>query len=213
MPINIQKYEEIKKLLKTQEISCAFMIVTKNQSRGDILELLKRGHLLFGENRVLEGVKKYDDLLRDEFKNIELHLIGSLQSNKIKLALQNFDVIQSIDREKLIMEIEKNFNKGLDIRTKEFFIQVNIGNEQQKSGIQVSQLPDFYQFASKKIKINGLMCIPPNFGSPKKYFLEMLSLKNKLNPKLKLSMGMSNDFQDAVECQSNMIRIGSAIFQ
>ncbi len=188
------------------------MIVTKNQSNQDICELIKQGFQLFGENRVQEAKLKYysSNLYK---KNIELHLIGPLQTNKAKDALKIFDVIQTIDRYSLVDEISKQLIKLPSIKTKKFFIQVNIGHEEQKSGISIKDLKDLYNYSiDRKLNIYGLMCIPPNVLDPKDHFKEMFDLREKLNKHLKLSMGMSNDYKIALKFQSDIIRVGSLIF-
>ena len=189
------------------------LIVTKNQNQEDIIDLIKNGYSLFGENRVQEAKKKYTNLI--ESHEIKLHLIGPLQSNKAKIAIKLFDTIQSIDRKSIIDHVcdilEK---KNQQVRTKEFFIQVNIGGEDQKSGIEVEDLNDLYIYAiKKKLNIKGLMCIPPNDDEPSKYFIEMTKIRDSLDKSLLLSMGMSNDYSVAVKHGSNLIRIGSAIFK
>lgn len=187
------------------------LIVTKNQTIEDISTLINMGFRVFGENRVQEAKKKFlKNILGD---NLNLHLIGPLQTNKVKLALKIFDVIQSVDRINLIDEISKYLKNELPVKTKNFFIQVNIGNEPQKSGINKQHVKEIYQYSIKKgLKISGLMCIPPNDSNSKFYFQEMIELKNNIDNKLKLSMGMSNDYLEAVKCKSNMIRVGSLIF-
>ena len=183
------------------------MIVTKNRSIEEIIELIKLGENIFGENRVQEAKKKFN------FQNpkIELHLIGPLQTNKVKDALGIFDVIQSIDRKKLIDCIHDHMNK--ETKTKNFFIQVNIGNESQKSGVSIGDLPIIYDYAQKKeLNIKGLMCIPPLNLDPKIFFEKMVEIKNQINPNLNLSMGMSDDYKIALGCGSNLIRVGSLIF-
>lgn len=188
------------------------MIVTKNQSNEDISELINRGFKLFGENRVQEAKLKYYKSNLNE-KNIELHLIGPLQTNKVKDALKIFDAIQTIDRVSLVDEISKQLIKLTTIKTKKFFIQVNIGDESQKSGVSRKHLKDLYDYSiDRKLNIHGLMCIPPNILDPKDHFKEMIDLRNKINTELKLSMGMSNDYKIALRFQSDMIRVGSFIF-
>lgn len=189
------------------------LIVTKNQSQKDIFDLLNMGYLSFGENRVQEAVLKYTDVLRNNFKNLKLHLIGPLQSNKTKIALEAFDTIQSIDRKKIVDTISDILNTDSIVRAKEFFIQVNIGKEKQKSGIYPEDVNDFYQYCKKKnMNIKGLMCIPPNDLQPEKYFLELKTLREKIDSKLLLSMGMSQDYDIALKFDSNIIRVGSKIF-
>lgn len=189
------------------------LIVTKNQSQKDIFDLLNMGYFSFGENRVQEAVLKYTDVLRNNFKNLKLHLIGPLQSNKTKIALETFDTIQSIDRKKIVDTISDILNNGSIVRVKDFFIQVNIGKEKQKSGIDPEDVIDFYQYCKKKnLNIKGLMCIPPNDFQPEKYFLELKILREKIDSNLLLSMGMSQDYDIALKFDSNIIRVGSKIF-
>jgi len=187
------------------------LIVSKNQSLDDVKTLIDKGYKIFGENKVQEAKKKFQEL--DNLFKINLHLIGPLQTNKVKEALHLFNTIQSVDREKLVDEISKFINKKDEIKTKSFYIQINIGSEDQKSGIDKSEFKDFYHYAlAKDLNIEGLMCIPPNDTNTNQYFREMNEIRKKINPTLKLSMGMSNDYQIALEHQSNLIRIGSLIF-
>ena len=189
------------------------LIVTKNQSQKDIYDLLNMGYMSFGENRVQEAVLKYTDVLRNNFKNLKLHLIGPLQSNKTKIALKTFDTIQSIDRKKIVDTISDILNTDPIVRVKDFFIQVNIGKEKQKSGIDPEDVINFYQYCKRKnLNIKGLMCIPPNDLQPEKYFLELKILKEKIDSNLLLSMGMSQDYDIALKFDSNIIRVGSKIF-
>tara|TARA_E500000178_G_C16886863_1_gene691652 strand:+ start:24 stop:665 length:642 start_codon:yes stop_codon:yes gene_type:complete len=189
------------------------LIVTKNQSQKDIFDLLNMGYFSFGENRVQEAVLKYTDVLRNNFKNLKLHLIGPLQSNKTKIALETFDTIQSIDRKKIVDTISDILNNGSIVRVKDFFIQVNIGKEKQKSGIDPEDVIDFYQYCKRKnLNIKGLMCIPPNDLKPEKYFSELKVLREKIDSNLLLSMGMSQDYDIALKFDSNIIRVGSKIF-
>ncbi len=187
------------------------LIVTKNQSVDDIKELINSGFRLFGENRVQEAKLKFSSL--NNFEEINLHLIGPLQTNKVKEALMLFDTIESIDRKKLIDEIFKLKNKDLKIRTNNFYIQINIGSEDQKFGVDKAEVFELYEYAiSKDLNIEGFMCIPPNTSSPEKYFQEMNSIRDNLDKNLKLSMGMSNDYLLALKNNSNIVRIGSLIF-
>jgi len=207
--INISSLTRIKQdISKYNDVS--FMAVTKNRSESDILDLYNHNILLFGENKVQEAKKKFSSL---NLKNISLHLIGPLQTNKVKDALNIFDCIQSIDREKLVVEIIKNKKKLSQFKTSDYFIQINIGEEEQKSGVSIKDTKDFYNYClESKLNIVGLMCIPPNSMNVEKYFNEMKNIKNDINPKLKLSMGMSNDYTIALRCKSNLIRIGSKLF-
>ncbi len=210
MPINFQNLEIIESTLKNYDGS-DLLIVTKNQQTQDISDLLSKGYNIFGENRVQEAKSKYEQL-RKEYK-FNLHLIGPLQTNKVKIALKLFDVIQTIDRFTLVDAISKFIENQTSIKTSKFFIQVNIGNEFQKFGVPKENLIELYEYClKKKLSISGLMCIPPNTSNPDKYFEEMKNLKNDINPNLSLSMGMSNDYKIALDYNSNIIRIGSLIF-
>ena len=212
MTVDLTKLQEINKNLDFYKES-SLLIVTKNQSIDDISALIAMGYTNFGENRVQEAQLKFQPIINKH--KISLHLIGSLQTNKVKSALSLFDTIQSIDRISLVDEIHKNFlNEKKLIRTKDFFIQVNIGNEKQKSGVNINNLSELYHYCrEKQINILGLMCIPPNDTNTEAYFQEMNVLKQKINPSLKLSMGMSGDYMLALKKNSNLIRIGSLIFK
>ena len=210
MTVNYHNLNKIIEVVERYDMA-NLLIVTKNQNLNDIHDLISKNFKIFGENRVQEAKGKYQELIK--IKNINLHLIGPLQTNKVKDALSLFDTIQSIDREKLVDEISKFIIKDNPIKTKSFYIQINIGAEVQKSGIDKSQCMNFYKYAlDRRLNIEGLMCIPPNTESVKEYFLEMREIQKKINPNLKLSMGMSNDYQIALEHHSNLIRVGSLIF-
>ncbi len=174
-----------------------------------ILPLIEYGHNDFGENKVQETLDKWTEIKLKK-NNIKLHLIGKLQTNKVKFAVKIFDYIHSVDSEKLARkiadEIKKN-QKKIDI-----FIQVNIGREDQKSGIDVNHLDNFYNYC-KDLNLNviGLMCIPPIDRNSEEYFLEMQSLNKRLKL-TELSMGMSSDYLKAIEYSSTFVRIGSHIF-
>jgi len=199
---------EIKKFEKAD-----LLIVSKNQTQASIQALIDKGFFLFGENRIQEASIKFDEKLKNQYKNLKLHLIGPLQSNKTKLALQIFDTIQTIDRKKIIDSIVETKEKLDNIRTKNFFIQINIGREPQKSGIMPEQFSEIYDYAmSNNLLIEGIMCIPPNDAKPEHYFEEMRNIKNKINPNLYLSMGMSKDYLTALKYGANLIRVGSKIF-
>ena len=199
---------EVKKYKNSQ-----LLIVSKNQTQETIIELLDRGYFSFGENRVQEASNKFNENIKSNYQDINLHLIGPLQSNKTSLALKTFDTIQTLDRKKIIKAIYNEINKLGKVRTKEFYIQVNIGKEDQKSGVMPENIFDIYNY-SKNLNLNivGLMCIPPNDENPKFYFEEMKKIKNKIDINLKLSMGMSQDYLEALQCGSNLIRVGSKIF-
>lgn len=188
------------------------LIVSKNQSVNDIIELNSRGFKLFGENRVQEAKEKFLKIKNPSL--FDLHLIGPLQRNKVKIALQLFDVIQTIDRISLVDTLVKELPNLINIKTREYFIQINIGEESQKGGVSKKDLFHLYDYClQNKLSIAGLMCIPPNDKRPDIYFEEMVFLKNKIDKSLKLSMGMSNDYKVALNYQSNLIRIGSLIFE
>jgi len=180
--------------------------VSKTFKLDHIIHLIQHGHTHYGENKVQEAVEKWENL-KNKNDNLQLHLIGKLQTNKVKFAVKLFDYIHSLDSEKLAKKIASFENKNLKL-----FIQVNIGNEEQKSGISVNQLIDFYDFCKDlKLNIVGLMCIPPIHDDSVKYFKKMLDLKQKHNFN-ELSMGMSSDYLDALQHGSTFLRIGSDIF-
>lgn len=209
MNINFEQLKNI--VLKVKEHpNASLLIVTKNRPQNLIKLLIKEGFDLFGENKVQEANEKFSSI-NESFK---LHLIGPLQTNKVKLALTLFDTIQSIDRPKLIKEIVKQIKSGIKIKTKDYFIQINIGQEEQKSGILPDEAKELYYYAmSNNLKIIGLMCIPPQNKKPHEYFKKMLALRDEINPELILSMGMSNDYDVALSLNSNLVRVGSRIFK
>ena len=211
MSINLENLFSIKEDLKLFP-KTKLLIVTKNQDLEDISSLISEGYSLFGENRVQEAFRKYSNI--KTYNDLELHLIGPLQRNKVKQALKIFDTIQSIDRFSLVDEISKQINNLSDLRTRDFYIQVNIGEEEQKSGISKNETQELYSYTiEKKVSVSGLMCIPPNTSDPSDYFKEMLDLRNKINKNLKLSMGMSGDYKIALNFKTDIVRIGSLIFQ
>ena len=183
--------------------------VSKTFAIEHIKPLIDYGHIDYGENKVQEAIDKWTKVKKDN-SSIKLHLIGRLQSNKVKFAVKLFDYIHSLDSKKLADKISKQ-QKELDKETK-LFIQVNIGNEDQKSGINEDYLEEFYDYCkSLNLNIIGLMCIPPFNEDSSKYFKRMKYLKNKMGLK-EISMGMSSDYLDAIENGSTFIRIGSDIF-
>ena len=183
--------------------------VSKTHPIENILPLIDHGHLHYGENKVQEALDKWTDI-KNQNKNIKLHLIGRLQSNKVKFALKIFDYIHSVDSEKLATKIaDEQTNQG---KKPKIFIQVNIGNEDQKSGINKERLGDFYKFCKDlNLDVIGTMCIPPNDQNTKKYFFEMNRINQELNFK-ELSMGMSGDYLEAVKNSATYVRVGSKIF-
>lgn len=208
--INFSSIKTIQEDIAKYNSSADLMIVTKKQSVADIEKLIINHFIVLGENRVQEAKTKYLHL-RNKY-DFNLHLIGHLQTNKVFEALKLFNCIQSIDRKKLVDEIVKHINKS-EVITQKFFIEVNLGDEAQKSGIRIPELKDFYEYCIlKNMPIEGLMCIPPVQDKPSNSFKKMLLIRDNLSPKLKLSMGMSSDYIDALKNQSNLIRVGSMIF-
>ena len=183
--------------------------VSKTFPIENILPLIEHGHLHYGENKVQEALDKWSDI-KLKSDSIKLHLIGKLQTNKVKFALKIFDYIHSLDSEKLANKI--SIEQIKQEKKPKIFIQVNIGNEDQKSGINKDRLGDFYNFCKDlNLDIIGTMCIPPNDGNSKDYFTEM----NKINQELKfkeLSMGMSGDYLEAIKNNATYVRVGSKIF-
>ena len=174
-----------------------------------IFPLIEYGHLDYGENKVQEAVQKWSDIKLKK-PNIKLHLIGKLQSNKVKDAVKIFDYIHSLDSTKLAKKIaDEQYKQNKIIK---LFIQVNIGNEEQKSGVKVNQIGDLIMFSKQlNLSVVGLMCIPPANKEPDKYFKEINLLNKKFNLQ-EISMGMSSDYLKAVENSSTYLRIGSSIF-
>jgi pyridoxal phosphate enzyme (YggS family) len=184
--------------------------VSKKRSYDHIQPLLQSNHLDYGENQIQEALNKWPSIIATN-KEIRLHLIGRLQSNKAKAAFNLFQFIHSLDSEKLA-KILSSLEQETGIK-KKYFIQVNIGNEDQKAGIIVDKLNQFSSYCVKQLNLNvlGLMCIPPVNQDPKKHFIKLNEL-NVSNGFKELSMGMSNDYIEAIQCGSTCVRIGSAIF-
>ena len=183
------------------------IVVTKKFEAENIKPLLDIGHLYYGENKVQEAARKWFDL-KSEYKEIKLSLIGPLQTNKIKLALDLFCSIHSIDREKLVLKLSQYPEKIKNID--EFFIQVNLADEAQKSGVSIKSFDKLLIKANKFLKINGLMCLPPKNNDSSIYFGFLYQMARKNNIK-NLSMGMSSDFREAILFGATHIRIGEAI--
>ena len=183
------------------------IVVTKKFESENIKPLLDIGQLYYGENKVQEAARKWFDL-KSEYKEIKLSLIGPLQTNKIKLALDLFCSIHSIDREKLVLKLSKYPEKIKNID--EFFIQVNLADEVQKSGVSIKSFDKLLIEANKFLKINGLMCLPPKNNDSSIYFGFLYQMARKNNIK-NLSMGMSSDFREAILFGATHIRIGEAI--
>ena len=195
--------------LKNKERIPKIIAVSKTFKLDHILPLVEYGHLDYGENKVQEAIEKWTDV---KIKNdkINLHLIGKLQTNKVKFAIKIFDYIHSLDNKKLAKKISEEQEK--QNKKPKIFIQINLGEEVQKSGIVKENLLDFYKFTKDlNLKVIGLMCIPPFEEDPSKYFSQMSEL-NKLINLNELSMGMSSDYLNALEYNSTYLRIGSNIF-
>ena len=206
---NIKKYNEIKDFLKKNTNSAKIVAISKNHPLKSVLEAINAGVCIFGENRVQEAQEKFQKLKLDNRK-IELHLTGPLQSNKVKPAIQLFDVFHTLDREKIAREFSK-YSELLS--NKKIFLQVNTGKEKTKSGIFPEDTKDFLFFLRQEMKlpIIGLMCIPPIGKASEIFFREMNLLNKSLNLD-ELSMGMSSDYLDAVKNSATYVRIGSKIF-
>ena len=207
MSINYKALNQINADLEGKKAK--LLIVTKTRSQDDIFELIESGYRDFAENRVQEAYMKYSKITAHT--KINLSLIGPLQSNKVKQALNLFDTIQSIDRSKIVDEIIKY--KDVKTKTKNFFIQINIGEEPQKSGVLPENFNEFYYYCkSKGLEISGIMCIPPLNKDPRYFFEKMLKIRKNIDDHLTLSMGMSSDYKIALDLNSNEIRVGSLIF-
>ncbi len=215
MHITVQNLINIEKQIKSNLINLKevrvpkIIAVSKTFQLDKILPLIEHGHQDFGENKVQEAIDKWSST-KEKISDIQLHMIGKLQTNKVKFAVKLFDYIHTVDSEKLAKKIaleQEKINKKIKI-----FIQVNIGNEYQKSGINKQDLSNLILYCNKlKLNVVGLMCIPPISVDPDFYFNEM-NLLNKKNGFTELSMGMSADFQKACNHNSTYLRIGSGIF-
>ena len=208
MNLIIERFENIKSLINNSNVK--IIAVSKTFAYEHIKPLVDIGHVHFGENKVQEAQHKWQEV-KNKSPNINLHMIGKLQSNKVKDAVLLFDYIHSLDNQKLAIFLakhEKLANKKL-----KYFIQVNIGKEKQKSGIGIELLDDFYYYCTKELNINviGLMAIPPNDGNEAAHFKNLMALNKSLGLK-ELSMGMSADFQKALNHETTFVRIGSSIF-
>jgi PLP dependent protein len=208
--MNILKpYQRISDEISQLNKNVTLIVVTKTFSIDHIKPLVKYGHIHFGENKVQEALNKWTQTLLLN-SNLRLHMIGNLQSNKAEDAVSIFSYIHSLDSEKLAFKLNKAEQKHK--RSLKYFIQVNLGNENQKSGIGISDLSDFLNLCLKKYNLNiiGLMCLPPMNEDPKKYFFKLKELADQHNL-YQLSMGMSNDYKLAIESGSTFVRIGSQI--
>ena len=206
--INTQIKAKINEL-KYNNYKAEIIAISKTFSISHILPLIDYGHIHFGENKVQEAIEKWMEIKTNN-KNIKLHMVGKLQTNKVKIALKVFDFIHSLDNLKLAKKISEE-QKIYEVKPK-IFIQINIGGESQKSGISVENLLDFFH-ECKKLDLNiiGTMCLPPIDKDPEIFFSNMLKINNDLKLK-ELSMGMSEDYLKAIEYYSTYLRVGSKIF-
>ena len=206
---NLIYIEELIKSKVNHDKLPKIIAVSKTFPIENILPLIEHGHLHYGENKVQEAIDKWSHI-KLKHNTIKLHLIGKLQTNKVKFVLRIFDYIHSLDSEKLATKISEEQLK--QNKKPKLFIQVNIGNEDQKSGINKDNLVDFYKFCENlNLDIIGTMCIPPNDGNTEKYFSMMSEINQKLNFK-ELSMGMSGDYLEAIKNNATYVRVGSKIF-
>ncbi len=208
----IERFNKIKSNINnsSNRDNIKIIAVSKTFDLNHIMPLIDHGHLHFGENKVQEAVSKWKEIKKAK-SELKLHMVGKLQSNKSKKALEIFDYIHSLDTQKLadvLSKCQKEMNKSIN-----YFIQVNIGNETQKSGIPFNEVDSFYDYCTKENHMNvlGLMAIPPNDGNTKKYFKSMSELNYSMGLK-ELSMGMSSDYMLALNNKATYLRIGSSIF-
>ena len=209
---SVQKLIQIQKLVKSKNTDLkkiTVIAISKTFKLEKILPLIDYGHLDYGENKVQEALDKWSDI-KSKKPNIKLHLVGKLQSNKVKFAVKIFDFIHSVDTKKLAKKIA---DEELKLKKKiKIFIQVNIGNEDQKSGVNREELEDLFLYCkSLNLDVIGLMCLPPANHDPDPFFSELNELNKKFNL-TELSMGMSSDYVKAIEHSSTYLRIGSEIF-
>ncbi len=208
----ITSFNKIKQDIKNYDknFQTEIIAVSKTFSLDHIMPLFDHGHMHFGENKVQEADKKWSTL-KNKSKSLRLHMIGRLQTNKVKKAVELFDYIHSLDSEKLANECskrQKEKNRNLN-----YFIQINLGSEEQKGGLEIKFLKDFSQHCRKTLNLSilGLMAIPPNDGEPEKHFKKISDLNKEFGYKF-LSIGMSNDYLKAVKYGATHVRVGSAIF-
>lgn len=206
----IDNYKLIRNKINALSSKVTLVAVSKTFPLNHIKPLIDFGHLDYGENKVQEAVQKWTDLLilRNDLK---LHMVGNVQTNKVEQVVKIFSYVHSLDSEKLadkFSAFQSKLNKQL-----KYFIQVNIGNESQKKGIDVSSVPEFVKYCQKNLNLNilGLMCIPPVNSSPEIFFSKLRELNDSFNFK-DLSMGMSSDFETAIKYGANYVRIGSSLF-
>jgi hypothetical protein len=217
MTFNNDKYKEIYENIQkfssnNYKIVPKIIAVSKNQPISSVIDATEFGVRFFAENKVQEAKLKFGDL-KKKFNDLELHMTGSIQTNKVKKSLEIFDYFHTLDREKLANEFHKYISHSDKFNKKKFFIQVNTGEEPQKSGISLVNLREFIRYCLNdlSLKIIGLMCMPPIDEDPKKHFnlISQLAIQNKLKY---LSMGMSADYKIALECGATHIRLGTILF-
>ena len=204
----VQRFENIKSLINNSNVK--IIAVSKTFTYDHIKPLVEHGQVHFGENKVQEAQSKWN-IVKKNNPNINLHMIGKLQSNKAKEAVNLFDYIHSLDSQKLANLLAKHENAAN--KKLKYFIQVNIAREKQKSGIGIELLDDFYYYCTKELNINviGLMTLPPNDGNQSVHFKNLMELNKSLGLK-ELSMGMSEDYEEALKYEATFLRIGSSIF-
>ena len=206
----IDNLNEIRKSINSLSSNANIIVVSKNFSLNSIQPLIDGGHIHFGENRVQEATEKWSSILSTKV-NLQLHLLGKLQTNKVKDALKIFSFIHSLDREKLAIDLKKEEDRSG--KTIKYFIQINFDKQLHKSGIDITEADDFIDYCRNELNLNiiGLMCLPPLESNPDSYFKQLANIakKRSLN---QLSMGMSADYQVAVREGATYVRIGSAIF-
>jgi len=207
---DIQKQIQLKVIeLNYSDYNPKIIAVSKTFKIDHIMPIIDHGHIHFGENKIQEAVEKWTEIKHNN-NEIKLHMIGKLQTNKVKFAVKLFDYIHSVDNIKLASKIsdeQKKLNKNIKI-----FIQINIGNETQKSGINSNEVVEFYKSCNKlELDVVGTMCLPPDDDQSDNYFSKMQSINESLNLK-EISMGMSNDYLNAIKFKSTFVRIGTLIF-
>ena len=202
---------KVNEIIKQKQLKTnpTIIVVTKTFSLNQITPLIESGHIHFGENKIQEAESKWIGV-KKQFSNLQLHMVGKLQTNKVKKAVKIFDYIHSLENAKLALKIfqhEKELNKKIKL-----FIQVNLADENQKSGILLNDLNNFYYYCTKELSLNviGLMCLPPVESSSQEYFKILKNVAEKLDLK-DLSMGMSSDFEEAIMHGSTYLRLGTII--
>ena len=202
---------KVNEIIKQKQLKTnpTIIVVTKTFSLNQIIPLIESGHIHFGENKIQEAESKWIEA-KQQFRNLQLHMVGKLQTNKVKKAVKIFDYIHSLENSKLALKIfqhEKELNKKIKL-----FIQVNLADENQKSGILLNDLNNFYYYCTKELSLNviGLMCLPPVESSSQEYFKVLKNVAEKLDLK-DLSMGMSSDFEEAIVHGSTYLRLGTII--